>query len=56
LLRAFAPEHLLVGHGPPVHGGDAAGGLIEALERSRRDLVKLPRRAGAVMLGMLHRH
>ena len=25
-LRSFLPEHLLVGHGPPLHGGEAAAG------------------------------
>ena len=34
----FLPEHLLVGHGEPVHGGDAAAALLDALNRSRRDL------------------
>jgi hypothetical protein len=37
-LRGFVPEHLLVGHGPPVHGTDAGAGLLEALHRSRRDI------------------
>jgi hypothetical protein len=45
-LKAFAPEHLLVGHGAPLHGPDAATALTEALHRSRRDIptfvVKLP--------------
>jgi hypothetical protein len=46
-LKPFLPEHLLVGHGPPVHGGEAAAALLDALNRSRRDLplffVKAPR-------------
>lgn len=37
-LRRFEPEHLLVGHGPPVHGSAANDGLQRALRRSRRDL------------------
>jgi hypothetical protein len=45
-LRSFLPEHLLVGHGAPLHGGEAAAGLLDALNRSRRDIptffVKLP--------------
>lgn len=45
-LKALAPEHLLVGHGPPVHGPDASTALHEALHRSRRDIptfvLKLP--------------
>ena len=37
-LQPFLPEHLLVGHGAPVHGGDAAAALLDAINRSRRDL------------------
>jgi hypothetical protein len=40
-LRRFTPRHLLVGHGPPVHGPEAASGLREALAHSRRDLPRL---------------
>ncbi len=46
-LAAYEPEHLLVGHGPALHGPRATGALHEALGRSRRDLpraaVALPR-------------
>ena len=46
-LAAHEPEHLLVGHGPALHGPLASGALHEALGRSRRDLpraaVALPR-------------
>jgi hypothetical protein len=45
-LRDLEPEHLLVGHGPPLHGPDAARLMREAIDRSRRDtprlLLKLP--------------
>jgi len=45
-LRGYAPEHLLVGHGPGVHGAAAAEALRGAYARSRRDipasLLKLP--------------
>jgi hypothetical protein len=34
-LGDFQPEHLLVGHGPPIHGAQAAAALQGALERSR---------------------
>lgn len=44
-LAEYAPEHLLAGHGPALHGPRAAAALHEALRRSRRDL---PR--GAVAL------
>ena len=37
-LGGFEPEHLLVGHGPPIHGARAAAALQGALERSRRNL------------------
>lgn len=37
-IRGRQPEHLLTGHGPPVHGPDAAVGLERAYERSRRDI------------------
>lgn len=40
-LRPFAPEHLLVGHGAPVHGPETPAHLAEALDRSRRDLPRL---------------
>ena len=46
-LAAFEPEHLLVGHGAPLHGPHAAAALREAIAHSRRDLpravVGLPR-------------
>jgi hypothetical protein len=46
-LAARQPEHLLVGHGPALHGPRATAALREALARSRRDLpralVALPR-------------
>lgn len=37
-LGSFEPEHLLVGHGPPLHGAGAAAELQGALDRSRRNL------------------
>lgn len=37
-VRAYQPEHLLVGHGPSLHGPDAARGVEYAYSRSRRDL------------------
>jgi len=37
-LAGYDPEHLLVGHGPALHGPQAAVALREAMERSRRDL------------------
>jgi len=43
VLGRYAAEHLLVGHGAPVHGPAAARGVAEALERSRRDLPRVLR-------------
>jgi hypothetical protein len=40
-LRAYAPEHLLMGHGVGVHGPDAAAELERAYARSRRDLPRV---------------
>src|SRR3954471_20384904 len=40
-LKPFRPEDLLVGHGPPVHGGNTATALLDAIDRSRRDLPRL---------------
>jgi hypothetical protein len=37
-LAPLEPEHLLVGHGLPLHGPRATAALHEALGRSRRDL------------------
>jgi len=37
-LGGFAPDHLLVGHGPPIHGPAVADGVQEALSRSLRDV------------------
>lgn len=38
VLRAYEPEHLLVGHGAPLHGPRATAALREAYGRSLRDL------------------
>jgi len=40
-LRGMAPEWLLVGHGPPVHGPSVAADVDRAIARSRRDAPKL---------------
>ncbi len=40
-LRGYEPEHLLTGHGPPVHGPEAATGLERAYARSRRDIPRM---------------
>jgi hypothetical protein len=51
-LKPFLPEHLLVGHGPPVHGSIAAGALLDALHRSRRDLPRFVLSAPRLLRGM----
>jgi hypothetical protein len=40
-LAQFAPQHLLVGHGPGLHGPDTPAALQRALDRSRHDLPKV---------------
>jgi len=40
-LKGFGPEHLLVGHGPPVHGPEVAGQVDRAIARSRHGVPKL---------------
>jgi hypothetical protein len=52
-LAGYEPDHLLLGHGPAVHGPQAAPALREAMDRSRQDLPRalaalpaLVRRAG----------
>lgn len=40
-FRAFAPRHLLVGHGAGLHDGDVAEDVRSALDRSRTDIPKL---------------
>src|SRR3954451_6759809 len=37
-LRGYEPEHLLCGHGPPVHGAAARGAVEWAYAHARRDL------------------
>jgi len=39
-LRAYEPQHLLVGHGEGVHGPDATIALRQALSRSRLSAVR----------------
>jgi hypothetical protein len=40
-LRSYQPEHLLPGHGAPIHGPGAARALHDAYANSRRDLPRL---------------
>ncbi len=40
-LRGYEPEHLLVGHGPGLHGAAAATALADAYARARKDLPRL---------------
>jgi hypothetical protein len=41
-LRGYEPDHLLCGHGPPVHGPAARDGIEWAYAHARRDLPRLP--------------
>lgn len=51
-LKPFVPEHLLVGHGAPLHGQAAAGGLLDALHRSRRDIPTMILRMPSLLRSM----
>lgn len=51
-LKPFLPEHLLVGHGDAVHGGNAAAALLDALNRSRRDLPAFIWKGPGLLRGM----
>ncbi len=48
VLGGYDPEHLLVGHGEPVHGPEASTALKAALARSRRDVPRLLTRLPAL--------
>jgi hypothetical protein len=54
-LKPFLPEHLLVGHGPPVHGSNAAAATLDAINRSRRELPLLVLHAPRLLRGMYSR-
>ena len=41
-LRDYEPEHLLVGHGPTVHGAAAREGVAFAYAHARRDIPRVP--------------
>ena len=40
-VRGYEPEHLLMGHGAPLHGPEAASELERAHARARRDLPRV---------------
>ena len=40
-LRSYPAEHLLVGHGAPLHGAGVADAIERAYARSRRDLPRM---------------
>jgi hypothetical protein len=54
-LRAFEPEHLLVGHGEGLHGAAATDGLRRALDTARGGLPRLAFRAPALALDAIRR-
>jgi hypothetical protein len=41
-LRGYTPEHLLCGHGAPVHGREAHTAVDFAYAHARRDILRLP--------------
>jgi len=51
-LKPFRPDHLLVGHGRPLHGDEADAGLRDALNRSRRDIPTFIRRMPSLFRSM----
>jgi len=51
-LKPFLPDHLLVGHGEPVHGPNAAAALLDALNRSRRDIPSVLWKAPGLLRSM----
>jgi hypothetical protein len=54
-LATYRPEHLLVGHGAPLHGGDATAALLDAIARSRRDMPRMALRPQDFIRGALAR-
>lgn len=50
-LRGYQPEHLLVGHGDPVHGAEAARALEYALDHSRSDIPRVLARLPKMLRG-----
>src|SRR3954447_11127894 len=54
-VKPFLPEHLLVGHGPPVHGSNASAATLDAINRSRRELPLLVLHAPRLLRGMYSR-
>lgn len=51
-LRAYQPEHLLVGHGRGIHGPEAVTALASAYDRARSDLPRLLARLPALARSM----
>lgn len=54
-LKPFLPEHLLLGHGESIHGGEAAAALLDALHRSRRDIPTFFLKAPGIVRSMKRR-
>ncbi len=50
-LGTYLPQHLLVGHGDPIHGPQATRALQQAIDRSRRDLPKAMLKMPGAMRG-----
>jgi hypothetical protein len=54
-LRAYVPDHLLVGHGNGVHGSHTAAAVEHALETARAGAPKAIVRLGALLVGQATR-
>jgi hypothetical protein len=50
-LRGFAPEHLLVGHGPTLHDPQTGPAIDRAIDHARRDAPRLLLTLPKVLLG-----
>jgi hypothetical protein len=54
-LRAYVPDHLLVGHGTGVHGSHTAAAVEHALETARAGAPRAIVRLGALLVGQATR-
>ncbi len=50
-LRGFTPKHLLVGHGPPLHGPGIGAATDRAIKHARRDAPRLLLTLPKLLLG-----
>jgi hypothetical protein len=55
MLKALNPDHLLVGHGPPIHGHDVHSDMLQAIDHAWRDVPKLVAKLPGIVAGMRRR-